>query len=256
MAWQRPERFSQSIGRGYSAKLRSECCKLHFLADAAGFLFDVNVLEQPFRKMNASAPNLEQIDSLLKLVDREIWLITSAAGGRRSGLTATWVSQVSLDRERPVLLAGLSPRNFTTELVQQCGFFAAHLVHHELVPLAYRLAASSGRDGDKLADVPLLAGETKVPVIAGCRAWFVGRVFQQLTAGDRVFLWADVIAAGENLPAEPARPLLKEQAFIQALTVDERKHLKSLRDADAMALRPVAETWRTAGAIGRQSGHG
>lgn len=198
--------------------------------------------------MNASAPNLEQIDSLLKLVDREIWLITSAAGGRRSGLTATWVSQVSLDRERPVLLAGLSPRNFTTELVQQCGFFAAHLVQHELVPLAYRLAASSGRDGDKLADVPLLAAdvvsETKVPVIAACRAWFVGRVFQHLTAGDRVFLWADVIAAGENLPAEPARPLLKEQAFIQALTVDERKHLKSLREADALALRPVATAWR------------
>lgn len=194
--------------------------------------------------MNASTPNFEQIDSLLRLVDREIWLVTAAHGGRRSGLTATWISQVSLDRDRPVLLAGLSPRNFTTELVQQSGLFAAHLVSHDFVPLAYRLAASSGRDGDKLADVELTLHEANPPVITAARAWFVGRVFQQLNAGDRVFLWADVIAAGENLPADPTRPLLKEQAFIQALTPDERRHLKSLREADALALRSVAADWR------------
>lgn len=223
------------------------------LAYAARFLFDVNLFEHRFRKMNGRAPNLEQTDSLLKLVDREIWLVTAAHAGKRSGLTATWISQVSLDRERPVLLAGLSPRNFTTELVQQSGTFAAHLVHHELVPLAYRLAASSGRDSDKLADVALLPAEANAPVIAAARAWFVGRVFQQLIAGDRVFFWADVIAAGESLPAEPARPLLKEQAFIQALTADERRHLKSLREADALALRPVAESWRRAGAVGPQT---
>lgn len=194
--------------------------------------------------MNASAANLEQIDSLLKLVDREIWLVTAAHAGKRSGLTATWVSQVSLDRERPVLLAGLSPRNFTTELISNSGFFAAHLVQHDLVPLAYRLAASSGREADKLADVPMLVDQPTVPVIAAARAWFLGRVFQTLPAGDRVFFWADVIAAGENPPANAATTLLTEQAFIRALALDERKHLKSLREADALALRPVTTTWR------------
>jgi flavin reductase (DIM6/NTAB) family NADH-FMN oxidoreductase RutF len=198
--------------------------------------------------MNLSAANLEQADSLLKLVDREIWLVTAAHQGQRSGLTATWVSQVSLDRQRPVLLAGLSPRNFTTELISNSGLFAAHLVPHELVPLAYRLAASSGRDSDKLTDVELLADATppelNVPVIAAARAWFICRVFQKLPTGDRVFFWADVIAAGENPPANAATSLLREQAFIGALSLDERKHLKSLRDADALALRPVATEWR------------
>jgi flavin reductase (DIM6/NTAB) family NADH-FMN oxidoreductase RutF len=206
--------------------------------------------------MNLSAANLEQVDSLLKLVDREIWLVTAAHQGQRSGLTATWISQVSLDRERPALLAGLSPRNFTTELILNSGVFAAHLVPHELIPLAYRLAASSGRDGDKLADVALLADATSpqlnVPVIAAARAWFVCRVFQKLAAGDRVFFWADVIAAGENLSASAATSLLKEQAFIQALSLDERKHLKGLREADALALRPVATSWRSVVAASTQ----
>jgi flavin reductase (DIM6/NTAB) family NADH-FMN oxidoreductase RutF len=202
--------------------------------------------------MNTPAPNLEHVESLLRLVDREIWLVTAAADGQRSGLTATWVSQVSIDRDRPVLLAGLSPRNFTTELVLKSGLFAAHLVTHEQVNLAYRLAASSGRAGDKLAGEPLVASELGVPVLESCRAWFVCRVVQKLNAGDRVFLWGDVVAAGENT-AQPAAAnnsgdLLKEHAFIETLSPDQRKHLKSLREADALALRPVADAWRSAAA--------
>mgnify|MGYP002087204098 CR=1 FL=1 len=58
------------------------------------------------------------IDALLRLVDREVWIVTAAAGGKRGGLTATWVAQASIDRERPVILAGLAPNHFTTELVE------------------------------------------------------------------------------------------------------------------------------------------
>lgn len=190
--------------------------------------------------MNLPAPNLEHVDSLLKLVDREIWLVTAAAGGERSGLTATWVAQVSIDRERPVLLAGLSPRNFTTELVNKSGYFAAHLVTHEQVKLAYRLAASSGRAGDKLTGEPLVANDQGVPVLANCRAWFVCRVGQKLDAGDRVFWWGDVVAAGEPAGGD----LLTEQAFIQTLSLAERQHLKSLREADALALRPLSALFK------------
>jgi flavin reductase (DIM6/NTAB) family NADH-FMN oxidoreductase RutF len=195
---------------------------------------------RPFRKMNIPAPNLEQVDSLLRLVDREIWLVTAAAEGKRSALTATWVAQVSLDRERPVLLAGLSPRNFTTELVEKSSIFTAHLVSHELIPLAFRLASTSGRDGDKFAGVPLLAHESGALILTQARAWFTCRVFHHLDAGDRRFFWGDVIAAGENGSGSP----LKEQAFFQSLPPEQRQQLKALREADAAALRPLAQRWR------------
>lgn len=189
--------------------------------------------------MNMSPPNLEHVDSLLKLVDREIWLVTAAAGGRRSGLTATWVSQASLDRERPVLLAGLSPRNFTTELVEQSGLFTAHLVQHDLVPLAFRLASTSGRDVDKLAGLPVVAHESGALILTLARAWFACRVFHHLDAGDRRFFWGEVIAAGEAGSGPP----LKEQAFFAALSPEERQQLKALREADAVALKPLAAMW-------------
>jgi len=190
--------------------------------------------------MNIPAPNLEQIDSLLRLVDREIWLVTAAAGGRRSALTATWVSQASLDRKRPVLLAGLSPRNFTTELVEQSGLFTAHLVQHELVPLAFRFASTSGRDVDKLADVPVLEHESGALILPQARAWFACRVFHSLDAGDRRFFWGAVIAAGEAGSGPP----LQEQAFFAAISTEERQLLKAQREADAVALRPLAAAWR------------
>lgn len=191
--------------------------------------------------MNIAPLNLEQVDSLLKLVDQEIWLVTAAAGGKRSGLTATWVSQASLDRERPVLLAGLSPRNFTTELVEQSGLFTAHLVQHDLVPLAFRLASTSGRDVDKLADVPVVAHESGSLILKQARAWFSCRVFHRLDAGDRRFFWGEVIAAGETGSGPP----LKEQAFFAALSPEERQLLKAQREADALALRPLAAAWRS-----------
>jgi flavin reductase (DIM6/NTAB) family NADH-FMN oxidoreductase RutF len=193
-----------------------------------------------FQKIDMTAPNLEQIDSLLRLVDREVWLVTARAADRRSALTATWISQVSLDRERPVLLAGLSPRNFTTELISQSGLFAAHLVPHELLHLAYRFAASSGRHSDKLAGVALREHPTGALLLTECRAWFVCRQFHALTAGDRVFCWGDIVDAGEHAVGPP----LREQAFIQGLTGEERNHLKGLREADALHLRPSLQQWR------------
>src|SRR5438132_216552 len=59
---------------------------------------------------------LDEIDSALRLVDRELWIITASDGPRRGGLVATWVSVASIDRQRPVLLACLAPNRFTTEL--------------------------------------------------------------------------------------------------------------------------------------------
>ena len=73
--------------------------------------------------MNELAADLRSIDEALRLVDREIWVVTAAAGERRGGLVATWVSAASIDAKRPVLLAGLAPNHFTTELVQAGNVF-------------------------------------------------------------------------------------------------------------------------------------
>jgi flavin reductase (DIM6/NTAB) family NADH-FMN oxidoreductase RutF len=186
------------------------------------------------------AANLAAIDSLLRLIDREVWIVTAQDGTRRGGLTATWISQASLDRERPVLLAGIAPNHFTAELIRASGSFAAHLLLPEQFEIAWSFAAESGRNRDKLAGLATGVVETGSPVLSDCLAWFDCRVFASYDCGDRLMLWGDVVAAGQPGEGNP----LREQAFIGRLNDQQRQRLKADREGDIALQRPPREAWR------------
>ncbi len=181
-----------------------------------------------------------KIDALLRLVDREVWIVTAAAGGKRGGLTATWVAQASIDWERPVIVAGLAPNHFTAELVEEGRTFVAHLLAEAQAELAWNFAKDSGRERDKLAGVAIGRRLSGPPVLADCLAWFDCRVFARYDAGDRLFYWADVVYAEKRGTGSP----LREQAFIRSLTDEQRKTLAAQREADVQIQRSLAESWR------------
>lgn len=181
------------------------------------------------------------IEGLLKeVLDREVWVVTAAAGGRRGALTATWVSPVSVDPERPMLLAGLAPNHFTAELVLLSRAFAAHLLRPDQVELAFRLAARSGRDGDKLAGMDVESSAAGSPILRDCAAWFDCRVIGSYDAGDRLFFWADILAAERVAEG----PVLREQAFFGQLTSDQKQRLRQDLQADLAIQRPLHQEWR------------
>lgn len=184
--------------------------------------------------------NLAEIDSLLRRIDREVWIITAADGTRRGGLTATWVSQASIDRERPVLLAGIAPNHFTAELITASGAFAAHLLTKEQSELAWNFANGSGRDRDKLRDVAASRATTGSPLLVDCLAWFDCRVFAKYEGGDRTLFWADVVDAAQPGTGTP----LAEQDFIRNLSDQQRQRLLADRDADIHLQRPLQDAWR------------
>jgi flavin reductase (DIM6/NTAB) family NADH-FMN oxidoreductase RutF len=181
-----------------------------------------------------------EIDSLLRLVDREVWIVTAAAGGRRGGLMATWVAQASIDRERPVILAGLAPNHFTSGLVEEGQAFVAHLLAESQAELAWNFAKDSGHERDKLAGLATLESASGCPILEHCLAWFDCRVFARHDAGDRLFFWADVVAAERRGTGNP----LREQAFIRSLTDEQRKVLALQRELDLKIQRPLADAWR------------
>ena len=178
----------------------------------------------------------------LNLINRELWIVTSADGPRRSGLAATWVSIASLDPEKPVLLAGLAPNHFTTELAQKSKRFAAHLLRPDQVDLAWNFAKDSGRARDKLSGLPLTTAKTGAPILADCLAWFDCQVFNSYDTGDRTFFWADVVAS-ERADANAAP--LREQEFFRSLTAEQKQILAAARAADTAALKPAHDEWRT-----------
>ena len=181
-----------------------------------------------------------EIDSLLRLVDREVWIVTAAAGGKRGGLTAMSVVQVSIDRERPVMMAGLAPNHFTAELVEEGRAFVAHLLAESQGELAWNFARDSGREREKLAGLSTAESSAGCPILQDCLAWFDCRVFARYDAGDRLFYWADVVYAEKRGTGSP----LREQAFIRSLTDEQRKTLAAQREADVQIQRSLEDQWR------------
>jgi flavin reductase (DIM6/NTAB) family NADH-FMN oxidoreductase RutF len=189
-----------------------------------------------------AAPNLDQIDTILRLVDREVWIVTSAAAGNRGGLTATWVAPASIDAQRPVLLVGIAPNHFTAELIEESHAFVAHLLRVDQTSLAFDFARDSGRQRDKLTGLEFASAVTGVPVLRDCLAWLDCRVFAQYDAGDRLFYWADVVAAAKVSSGPP----LKEQAFFGGLAPEAKQALICGRELDLEIQRPLHAAWRSA----------
>ena len=59
--------------------------------------------------------------TLLAWMDREIWLVTASAGGRRGGLIATHVGRASIVPDLPRVLVGVAKQHQTWELIQASG---------------------------------------------------------------------------------------------------------------------------------------
>lgn len=192
-----------------------------------------------------SPENLSSLAAALRLIDREVWVITGANADRRGGLVATWVSTASIDPARPVLLIALAPNHFTAELVQESRAFAAHLLRCDQALVAWNFARQSGRSGNKLAGLECSSGVTGAPILADCLASFECRVFARFDAGDRLFFWGDVVDGQSSELADAGQTALREQTFIQALTAEQRQVLAADRAADARQNRPLHDQWRS-----------
>jgi flavin reductase (DIM6/NTAB) family NADH-FMN oxidoreductase RutF len=168
------------------------------------------------------------VNAVLRHVDREIWIITAAAGQLRGGLTATAVSVASLDPHRPMLLVGITPNHFTAELIGGSETFAAHLLRPDQAAVAWNFADGSGRDRDKLAGLTANVSPQGAPILADCLAWLECRPVSRYSAADRTFYWAEIIAGASLGPVPP----LRENAFIASLTDSQRRQLAEAKAAD------------------------
>ena len=188
----------------------------------------------------------DPIQSVLELIDREIWIVTAAAGEQSGGLVATWVSAASIDPQQSTMLIGLAPNHFTTELVAASGAFALHLLDRSQIDLVWRFSLTSGRHTNKFAGLAYQAGPNGSPVLANCLAWLDCRVIARYEAGDRFFFWGDVVAGEMQRKGVP----LREKEVLGAANEEQRAGLARSRREDIARLAPLRQAWREG--VGRQ----
>jgi flavin reductase (DIM6/NTAB) family NADH-FMN oxidoreductase RutF len=183
---------------------------------------------------------LDAIDAVVRKVNREVWIVTAAAGEQRGGLAATWVSQASIDVARPTVAIAIAVNHFTRELIDASQAFALHLIDEGQVDLVWRFAIGSGRDRDKLAGIESTTRATGSPVLGGVQAWLDCRVHDRYDGGDRIYYWADVL---EGRVERAGDPLCEHELF--ALASGEHKAaLKAGLLADVEIQRPLYDDWR------------
>ena len=128
--------------------------------------------------------------------------VTTTAGGRANGLISLSAGAGSVLREAPRVQISLAKRNLTHDLVAESGVFAMHLLAGgDDVPAASLavimiLGGSSGRDGDKIAQLATTPGVTGSPVLSDALSYVEGRVVAALDTEENTLFLADVVAAG------------------------------------------------------------
>ncbi len=148
--------------------------------------------------------NTAIIDEALRLVPAPVAIIGAARQEVLSGLTAAWLTRVSMDP--PLLVVSIGHQRYTQEIMKGGTEFSVSLLHSDQVEIARLFGLHSGRDRDKWREVDhVLLGEG-VPALQQCSARFLCRTFQTVTAGDHDLYIGEIVIA-EVLRGGPALPM-------------------------------------------------
>jgi flavin reductase (DIM6/NTAB) family NADH-FMN oxidoreductase RutF len=173
---------------------------------------------------------MSDVNDILRLIDREIWLVTAAHENRQGGLIATFVNQASIVPELPRMLVGIAKQHHTWSLIEASGTFTLHLLDESRLDWVWRFGLNSGHAIDKFAGLPELDAV----------AWMKCRVESSLDTGDRTIYFAEVLDG--KLEKQTAPLTLKR--LLQLAPPERLRELRDgmMRDAaiDAAAIR----AWR------------
>jgi flavin reductase (DIM6/NTAB) family NADH-FMN oxidoreductase RutF len=178
--------------------------------------------------------------TLFASLDRELWLVSAAAGARRGGLIATFVGPASIVGDLPRVVVGLARQHHTWGLVEASRAFALHLLAEKHLALVWRFGLKSGRDADKFEGLQVETGATGSPLLADCLGWLDCRVEASMDGGDRTVYLAEVVQAR----ATPFAPPLTTRRLMELAPPARLAELKRQRDQDGRRDELAILAWR------------
>lgn len=129
------------------------------------------------------------LDQWVEGLDYPMYVVTTAARGRRDGCLVGFATQCSIDPPR--LLVCLSDKNRTYRTAQQATHLVVHALDAEQRDLAELFGAQTGDEVDKFArcDWDDVAG---VPVLRAAPRYAIGAIVDKATWGDHMGFLLDV----------------------------------------------------------------
>ena len=122
-----------------------------------------------------------------------VYVVTTRLDEKVNGMTAAWVSQVSL---KPLLvMVSVAPPRYSHTLIKESGVFAINVLTGEQVELAKRFGYKSGRKIDKFAGLETLTAGSGAPVLPQAYAYLDLKLMHTFTAGDHTLFVGEVVDA-------------------------------------------------------------
>lgn len=171
---------------------------------------------------------------LLRTLTSPVVAVTSRREGKSNGLISDAAIRGSIVPDVPRVGVFIHKFNFSHDLIFETGRFAVHVLHAGQADLVLKLGFVSGRERDKLAEVPHHFGATGCPVLEDCYAWFDCEVCNAMDTGSSTFFLGDVVAIGRG----PGREIMEPAHLRGALPQDlMNTYAAKLEAAQAAARR-------------------
>ncbi|HEY4606416.1 MAG TPA: flavin reductase family protein [Acidimicrobiia bacterium] len=138
----------------------------------------------------------EVVNKVTWKIPNALALIGSAVGEEWNGMTASWVTQLSMD---PVLIGvAVDNKAVTHRLISESGSFSVNLWAADDTKVFVKFSKPALREDGTLNGRPVHLGETGAPIFDEAAAWIDCKVRQAIDLGTHTLFVGEVVAAGVN----------------------------------------------------------
>jgi flavin reductase (DIM6/NTAB) family NADH-FMN oxidoreductase RutF len=140
--------------------------------------------------------NPDLINSVTFKIPNALALIGSASGEEWNGMTASWVTQLSME---PVIIGvGIDNKAVTHRLISEGGSFTVNLWSAEDTKPFVKFSKPAGREDNTLNGRPVFTAATGAPVFEEAIAWMDCEVRQAIDLGTHTLFLGEIVDAAVN----------------------------------------------------------
>jgi flavin reductase (DIM6/NTAB) family NADH-FMN oxidoreductase RutF len=169
----------------------------------------------------------DQTYQLLRNLTSPVVAVTSERDGKENGMISDAAIRASIVPTVPRLSVYVHKFNFSHDLIFDTGRFVLHLLHTKQFDLIHRLGFVSGRDRDKLAEVPHRRGVLGAPVLNDCWAHFECKVANVMDTGSSTLFLGDVVEVGFGAGKQAQGDVMTAAYFRANMPAEWRKEYQA-----------------------------
>ncbi len=141
----------------------------------------------------ASVMDSELLNKVTWKIPNALALIGSASGDDWNGMTASWVTQLSME---PVLIGvGIDNKAVTHRLITESGAFSVNLWSPEDTRVFVKFSKPAEREGSTLNGRPVHVGKTGAPIFDDAIAWMDCEVRHSIDLGTHTLFAGEIVDA-------------------------------------------------------------